>query len=97
MLSFGEGADFGWLVQTSDSFFYGEEVLSFEEGEYCFSLFFLWIFWGKQKKSGFWGESGFFYWGFGGIQAVKSVYFPAFPIAYWIEICYTGDTAFHTV
>ena len=41
------------------SAFYGEEVLSFE-GEYCFSLFFLWIFWGKQKKSGFFGKSGFF-------------------------------------
>ena len=41
-------------------FFYGVEVLSFEEGEYCFSLFFLWIFWGKQKKSGFLGSLAFF-------------------------------------
>ena len=60
MLSFGEGADFGWLVQTSDSFFYGEEVLSFEEGEYCFSLFFSGFSGGSKKIQAFGGSLAFF-------------------------------------
>ena len=29
-------------------------------GNTVFSPFFLWIFWGKQKKSGFWGSLAFF-------------------------------------
>ena len=40
----------------------------------CFSLDFL----GEAKKVRLFGESGFFYWGFGGIQAVKAGIFLRF-------------------
>ena len=52
-------------------FFMGRKCFLSKRGNtvfLCFSLDFL----GEAKKSGFWGESGFFYWGFGGMQAVKA-------------------------
>ena len=47
-------------------------MLSFGEGEYCFFSVFSLDFLGEAKKVRLFGESGFFYWGFGGIQAVKA-------------------------
>ena len=41
-------------------FFYGEEVLSFEEGEYCFSLFFSGFSGGSKKSQAFCGSLAFF-------------------------------------
>ena len=78
MLSFGEGADFGWLVQTSDSFFLWGGSAFFRRGGILFFSVFSLDFLGEAKKVRLFGESGFFYWGFGGIQAVKAGIFLRF-------------------